>query len=200
MTNDPNHPPVSPLQSQMEQELLQLMLQSPVQYPWNPSEPGTAAYFAELEQEVVDAGWSTEDLAEQGQILAAQFEQIWSTVVPVSASSDLFQRLSAQVPQQFLDGILQQARRVVTANLSLADQLIQCVQSSLPNWQEEDLQVLARPFAYAMRDEGGQLEATLRSVRCAAWEDLSSVEQARLGLALARYAIDQNQPKSSNES
>jgi hypothetical protein len=66
------------------------------------------------------------------------------------------------------------------------------VQDCLPSWGEEDLQVLARPFAYAMRgSETEMLEVALRSVRCAEWADLSSIEQARLSLALARYALDQ---------
>ena len=104
----------------------------------------------------------------------------------------MLQQFSTQVPQQLLDSILHRAQQVITTNLSLADQMVQCVQDCLPNWAEDDLYVLARPFAYAMRGADTEmLEAALRSVRCAAWTELSGIEQARLSLAIARYALSQ---------
>lgn len=198
MTHDPTRPLVSPFQAQAELELLQLIWQESVSYPWNPTEPEAEAYFAALEQEVVEAGWSPEELVEQGAILSTHLNQIWSTVAPAEdltsriLSSELFQQFAAQVPQSLLDTIVQQAKQAVASRLSLADQLVRSVQSCLPGWGEEDLQVLARPFAYAMRSgETEMLEVALRSVRCAAWTELSGIEQARLSLAIARYAIAQ---------
>jgi hypothetical protein len=197
-----------PFQAEAELELLQVMLQDSLThpddsdtsftYPWNPAAPEAEAYFEALEQEVIKAGWSTDEFVEQGQILAGFFDQLWSdapastTQRVNSACTNLLQQFAAQVPQQLLDTIVQRAQQVVSINLSLADQMVQCVQECLPNWAEEDLQVLARPFAYAMRGgETEMLEAALRSVRCAAWTELSGVEQARLSLAIARYAIAQ---------
>jgi hypothetical protein len=197
-----------PFQAQAELELLQLMLQpescsypgdsdASFTYPWNPAAPEAEAYFEALEQEVVKAGWSTTDLIEQGQILSNYLDQAWSDVpaatTQVSTScTNLLQQFANQVPQRVLDAIVRRAQQVVVLNLSLADQMVQCVQECLPNWAEEDLQVLARPFAYAMRGaETEMLEASLRSLRCAAWTELSGVEQARLSLAIARYAIAQ---------
>lgn len=203
MTHDPTRPLVSPFQAQAELELLQLIWQESVSYPWNPAEPEAEAYFAALEQEVVEAGWSPEELAEQGAILSTHLDQIWSMVAPAEAApaedlasrilgSELFQQFATQVPSSLLDDIVQQAKQMVASKLSLADQLVRCVQTCLPDWGEEDLQVLARPFAYAMRGgETEMLEVALRSVRCAAWTELSGIEQARLSLAIARYAIAQ---------
>lgn len=212
MTQNPSRPPMFPFQAQAELELLQLMLQeeastypcSPEEsftYPWNPAELQSAAYFDALEQEVVKAGWTPDELAEQGQVLATFLDQVWVDAALVSAPPEavaddacvnLLQQFAAQVPQQLLDTIARRARQVVTINLSLADQMVQCVQDFLPNWAEEDLQVLARPFAYSMRGaETEMLEVALRSVRCAAWTELSGIEQARLSLAIARYAIAQ---------
>jgi hypothetical protein len=172
-------------------ELLRQILQEKESYLWNPASLGAASYFADLEQEVLNAGWTTEELTEQGQIFASHLEQVWATVP--AASADLFQRLSAQVPQGLLDSIVQKAQQVISANLTLADQLVQCVQDSLTGWDSDDLQVLARPFAYAMRgSESESLESVLKSVRNAEWDELSSIEQARLSLAVARYAIAQS--------
>ncbi|MBF2046297.1 MAG: hypothetical protein EDM05_051440 [Leptolyngbya sp. IPPAS B-1204] len=213
MTHNPSRPSMFPFQAQAELELLQLMLQGePIQYPcepeesylypWNPIAPEADAYFDALEEEIVKAGWSVEELAEQGQRLSNYLEQVWSApefgfapatqTTADTACVHLLQQFAAQVPQQLLETIARRARQVMTSNLSLADQMVQCVQECLPNWAEEDLQVLARPFAYAMRGTDTEmLEAALRSVRCAAWTELSGIEQARLSLAIARYAIAQ---------
>lgn len=201
MANDPTRLSHSPFQAQAELELLQLILQEEPCYPWNPAEPGASSYFAELEQEVLAAGWSSEELAEQGQVLAKQFDHLWATALPTTAvensvkealGADLFEQFSAQVPQPFLDGIVRRARQLIAENISMADKLVRCVQEALPNWEEDDLHVLARPFAYAMRGaETEILEVALRSVRCAAWTELSGIEQARLSLAIARYALAQ---------
>ncbi|MBD2057245.1 hypothetical protein H6F88_14660 [Oculatella sp. FACHB-28] len=200
MANDQARPHFSSFHAQAERELLQLILQSEASYPWNPAESSAEAYFAELEQEV-EASWSAVELAAQGQALSNTLEQLWATVLPTatiqetaaqSLSADLFGQFSAQVPKALLDRIIGRANQIIATNLSLADQLVQCVQELLPDWGEDDLQVLARPFAYAMRGaETEMLEAALRSVRCAAWTELSGIEQARLSLAIARYAIAQ---------
>lgn len=200
MANDQARPHFSSFHVQAERELLQLILQSEASYPWNPAEPGAEAYFVELEQQV-EASWSDIELAAQGQALSTKLGQLWATVLPAataqnttaqSLSADLFGQFSAQVPKALLDKIIGRANQIITTNLSLADQLVQCVQELLPEWGEDDLQVLARPFAYAMRGaETEMLEAALRSVRCAAWTELSGIEQARLSLAIARYAIAQ---------
>jgi hypothetical protein len=214
MTHNPSRPSMFPFQAQAELELLQLMLQGePVHYPcepeesypypWNPIAPEAEAYFEALEQEVIRAGWSAEELAEQGQLLSSYLEQVWTDsrfeaapAVPQARvdnmGTHLLQQFAAQVPQQLLDTIARRARQVISSNLSLADQMVQCVQECLPNWAEEDLQVLARPLAYAMRGTNTDMrEVALRSVRCAAWTELSGIEQARLSLAIARYAIAQ---------
>ncbi len=190
MSQDPQRPSISAFQAQAEMELLKQILQEQ-SYLWDPASLTAASYFADLEQEVVNAGWTTEELTEQGQILATNLEQVWSTVPAAkSIAADLFQRFATQVPQRLLESIVQKAQQVAAANLSLSDQLVQCVQDILPTWDTDDLQVLARPFAYAMRgSETESLESVLKSVRCADWEDLSSIEQARLSLAVARYTL-----------
>jgi hypothetical protein len=80
MTNEPIRPLIAPFQSQAELELLQLILQdSTSYYPCNPAEPEAEVYFAALEQEVFQAGWSDDDFAIPVQVFAAQLDQIWAT-------------------------------------------------------------------------------------------------------------------------
>jgi hypothetical protein len=199
MASDPTRPSFLPFQAQAELELLQFILQPDQTYPWNPYEAD--AYFADLEQEVLAAGWTEDDIAIQGQALAVQFDQLWATVASAtqdparSLVDELFQRFAAQIPHTFLEGIVQRAQQVLSTNLSLSDKLVSCVKELLPVWSEEDLMVLARPYAYAMRS--AELESTFTSVPSVDWSELSSIEQARLSLAIARYAMSQL-PSDSN--
>ena len=211
MSHNPSRPSMFPFQAQAELELLHLMLQPESSqaggeatepyavYPRNPGSPEAEAYFEALEQEVIKAGWSSDELAEQGQWLSGTLNQLWAEPVPVeSLYSSILRQFAAQVPPQILETIVQKAQQVAATNLTLADQIVQCVQACLPNWGEDDLQVLARPFAYAMRGaEPDLLESALRSVRCAAWTELSGIEQARLSLAIARYTIAQTPVSAS---
>lgn len=199
MTNHPNHSLVPPFQAQAELELLQFILEEPVVYPFNPIEPEAEAYFAALEQEMLAMGWSVEELDQQGQQLSQRFDQLWATVAspaPVvsveTLSKFLHQRFAARAPKQLLTHIAQQAQQVAAQNLTLAEQLVQCVQACLPTWGEDDLQVFARPLAFAMRaPEPSTVESTIDEIRSVDWEKLSEVEQARLSLAIARYALAQ---------
>jgi hypothetical protein len=209
MANNPKRPLVSSIPALAELELLQIIFEmeemeaeEAISYPYRPSDPEADSYFEALEQEILATGWSMEDLTEQGQILSDRVEQLWSTfptaiedestVESIGAdvlSATLFQRFSPRVPRQLLQGIAKKARQVAAQELSLAEQLVLCVQDCLPNWGAEDLQVFARPLAFAMRSPETEVESALQSIRSANWTDLSEIEQARLSLVIARYAI-----------
>jgi len=202
MASESTRPCFSPFQAQAELELLQLILNdSDTPYPWNPTDPNSSAYFEQLEQEVVAAGGLTDELVPYTQSISSQIDQLWTTLAaPVPAPSvarlfnpDLFQQFANRMPQNLLETIVHRAQQAVAAHGILADQLVMCVQEILPEWGEDDLHVLARPFAYAMRSgaETELLDGALQSVRCEEWSELSSIEQARLSLAIARYAIAQ---------
>jgi len=87
--------------------------------------------------------------------------------------------------------IVRRAQDTIAANALLVDRLVACVQEILPTWADDDLYVLARPLAYAMRSDDAPVTAVIDAVRSADWADLSEIEQARLSLALARYTLDQ---------
>jgi hypothetical protein len=196
MVNDSSHNPISRFQAEAELELVKLLLNSEQPYPWDPSDIEAESYFAELEQAVASE-WSVEELASQHQAFFAQLDTLWSAEISsVDTVQALQETLAVQfgsrVPHQLLRSIAEKAQHVFTTNLSLADQLVHCVNGLLPSWSDDDLQVLARPLAFSMRGaDPEQLEVALRSVRYAAWTELSGIDQARLSLAIARYAIAQ---------
>ncbi|MBD1829198.1 hypothetical protein NDI47_06330 [Microcoleus vaginatus GB1-A2] len=174
-------------QTQAQMELLATIVQTDVAYPWNPAQLESESYLTALEQEfALSDSFSDSDIAQKSQVLFAQLEQVWLTTAVQKSLREKF----ARVPQDFLTRIAQSVQNATVKYQSLADQMVECVLDILPQWAEEDLQVLARPLAYAMRDvdsEGAELVMATRRP----WAQLSEIEQARVSLAAARYAISQ---------
>ena len=174
-------------QTQVEMELLATIVQTDVAYPWNPAQLESESYLTALEEEfALSDSFSDSDIAQKSQVLFAQLEQVWLTTGLQKSLREKF----ARVPQDFLARIAQSVQNATVKYQSLADQMVECVLDILPQWAEEDLQVLARPLAYAMREvdsEGAELVMAARKP----WAQLSEIEQARVSLAVARYAISQ---------
>ncbi|UBF26780.1 hypothetical protein K9N68_01945 [Kovacikia minuta CCNUW1] len=165
-----------------------------VSYPWNPADPEAEKFFTELEQGFSLDDWSADEVASRSSNFFSQVNQLWSAA---TLQDSLSQRFAARIPQELLGTIVQRAQQALASSRSLADQLVQSVQELLPNLAEEDLQVLARPLAYAMRNGESHraVEATLEKVRPVSWEELSEIEQARLSLAIARSALTELEGK-----
>lgn len=179
---------------QVARELLHVLLVTDnAPYPWNPLAPESEAYLTELEQTFALEDWSTAEISTRSQNLFSQLDQLWSEKVPAAANTvqvALSRRFAGRVPQDWLAAIATRANELLSTNLSLMDRLVQCVHQMLPAWAEEDLQVMARPLAYAMRGaEAEAIEYTLNAVRPIDWQELSDMERARLSLAIARYAL-----------
>lgn len=172
--------------SQAQTELLEALLQpEEAAYPWNVAEPSSDDYLAELEREFELQDWSDEEIAWRSQRLFALLDEC-SPQAPSLLGMSLYKKFAAQVPEAWLEAIAQKAQEVFSSNLSLPDQLIQCVHQLLPNWAEEDLQNWARPLAYAMRSlEPESIESELLVVRPVDWTELSEMEQARLSMTIA---------------
>lgn len=170
----------------VELDLVQTLLSSqPSAYPWNPSYPEAEGYFDGLEQAIDWNTWSMEDLTYP----VPAFNQCFARV---EAHSPLMAKFVAQIPPHLLKTITEQIQGLMATNLTIAEQLVRSVQTILPHWDAEDLQVFARPLAYAMRDDANEaIDTVLGAVRPVSWSDLSDVEQARLSLAAARYVLDQ---------
>ncbi len=174
-------------ETQAEMELLATIVQTDVAYPWNPAQLESESYLMALEQEfALSDSFSDADIALKSQVLFSQLEQVWLTTTLQKSLREKF----AGFPQDLLASIAQSVQNATVKYQLLADQMVECVVDILPQWAEEDLQVFARPLAYAMRDvdaEGGELGMVFSRP----WEELSEMEQARVSLTVARYAISQ---------
>ncbi|MGK7890040.1 MAG: hypothetical protein AB4042_11955 [Leptolyngbyaceae cyanobacterium] len=188
----------------LEFELFQVVLKDNV-YPWSGEQSEDAETLTSLE-----ASWA-EELSEEehaaiataGQQFFQTLEQAWSTADAQQSTtfslatlqSSLRDTFQQRIPADLLQQLTQKAQTLATQPITLADQLVQCVQDTLPHWDTEDLQVLARPYAFAMRsadtDKLAKLEVVAQSVRSVEWKELSEIEQARLSLAIAHYTLAQ---------
>jgi hypothetical protein len=195
--NHPSDRSESPAESSMdlsmetEMDLLYQLLDSRSNYPWNPQDPESERLLADS-----DVSWSeaeTADAIASGwQTLSAQLDSFWAQQSQgTEGLVDLLaHQFSSRMPRALLQQIARQAAAVAQAGQPMMEQLLQCTQDVLGDWNVDDLQVLARPLAYSLRDGRGEvLDLHLRSIRQAEWSSLSSIEQARLSLAIASFAL-----------
>lgn len=196
----------SSLPSQVDLELLEALLEpEDATYPWNPADEESEAYFDELEQQFGMQDLLDEELTRRSEDFYSHLDTLWSGISLESNSNhnpqqtlvlNLQETLSttfaACVPQALLNAIATKAAEILAAQQSIGEQLVECVQTVLPNWRTEDLLVLARPFAYAMRSSESQNAASaLSNLQNSQWTALSEVEKAKVSLAIASYAFNE---------
>ena len=169
-----------------QQEMLQAILTPQQPYPWAPAE--ATDYFHQATAAGDELALSDEEARSGWQTLSAQLDTLWGGSSSIQEA--LAQRFARRLSQDVIEQITAKATQVVNTGRPLAEQLITCVRDTLTGWDEADLQVMARPLAHAMRGQEEILDATINSVRDIEWADLSPMEQARISLAAARWAVD----------
>ena len=175
-----------------EFDLLEAIALDDTAYPWNPAE--SEAYFTRLEEEFAESDFLTNtDIVNGSQKLFATLEENWSKF---GVHQSLFERFGNRMPEDLLTKLASSVREIsdkasrTLGGLSLSDRLVYCVGEIMPQWALEDLEVLARPMAYAMRDSKvAPVDSTLANIPAIDWQDLSEIERARLSLAIALCGI-----------
>ena len=177
-------------QQRLELELLHSILdEDTATYPWNPYDPAAIAYLNQLESDFASGELSDEEFSSQWSQVSQIAETLWAEPSE-SLLAALAQKFGSRMPQNLLNQLAANVQTAAQSGNALIDQLVASAQTVLSGWEADDLQVMARPLAMAMR--GGQeeiLDVTLQSIRQVDWEELSEVEQARLSLVVARYAL-----------
>lgn len=196
---NPLHIP-SPDHNQATAELLHRLICLPDAYPWEPQDPATESYYAALEAELPE-DFSADNRETFWSLLDAQWQKFDQPLNPAASAVALLEQFQS-FPRQLLADIAARATQLAqnltqeagaeaaVATTTLADHLVQCVQQAFPNWSVDDLYVLARPYAYAMRS------TTAAPTPEGDWEQLSELEQVRLSLAVAKAALEQQQAQS----
>jgi hypothetical protein len=141
-------------------------------YPTNP----TNAYLSDLES---DVEWEISEAASQA--FFSKMDALWLAQTPLLTQlRDRF----AGVPEALLAGLVQRATELVDSQLTAVDRLVSCVQEFMPQWESDDLMVMARPLAVSMRSG-----TTAQMPVAEEWETLSEMEKVRLALALANWIM-----------
>lgn len=173
-----------------EAELLDYLLAPPTNnYPWNPGDPETVEYYINSDREFNLDDLTDEEIDERSQSFFTQIQSCWANAPTPSPVDVLTAKFGNRVPQQWLETIQAKVSSIIDSNLEPADRLVKSVQDLLSNWAIDDLFVMARPYAYAMRCDPGVNDPD-RIVRPLNWLELTEVERAKLTILIAQYAID----------
>ncbi len=183
--------------SEAEADLMNgLLASSTIDYPWNPTDPEAADYYAESDRNFNLDEWSEAELGQRSQSFFSQVQGCWKNSPSAEPELNPLEALTAKfgsrVPQQWLATIATNVSALASSNLEPVEQLVQSVRELLSNWATDDLLVMARPYAYAMRCNPGVDEPN-NIVRAVEWKELSEIERAKLTILIAQYAIDNSQ-------
>lgn len=176
-------------------DLLYSILDPSETYPWDPYAPESDAYFAELEASWPEADQGEAAIAAGWQRFSQQLNRQWPAAAgePIAALvQSLGQRFSVTPPEQLLAALAEQALALANSGRPLVEQLVQCARSIMDGWDEGDLEVLARPLAFSLRDGRGEmLSLHMQALQQCDWDSLSDLERARLSLTLASVALSE---------
>jgi hypothetical protein len=194
MTSDRQSTLTPNTEAGFESELLDYLLAPPLDnYPWNPADPETVEYYINTDRDFDLDDLTDEEIGERSQSFFTQFQSCWADAPTPELDNSPLDLLTiefgARVPQQWLEAIATKVGSIIGSNLEPAEQLVKSVQDLLSNWAIDDLFVMARPYAYAMRCDPGVNDPD-RIVRPLNWLELSEVERAKLTILIAQYAID----------
>ncbi len=182
-------------------------------YPWNPADEYSEEYFSEIEKQFVMQDVLDEEITERSRSFYNRLDNLWSqnfntsyykcntkSSVAINLKESLLSAFATQIPQEWLEKIALEATNTFKSRESLGEQLVKCVQAVLPQWATEDLNVMARPYAFAMRDgKTPSTKSALKSLKERNWSALSEVEQARVSLMVAYQALQELQESGSHE-
>lgn len=159
---------------------------SKIAYPWNPADSGD--FFNAIDQgSPLTDGLDEQEIESRAHSFFNTLDQLWDRSLQA-----MLVRKFATVPQAILATIAQQAEKLAQSAATQAEQLLTCAQQALPQWDIDDLSVMARPMSYAMRGEAADTSAEAKD-----WSQLSEVDRAKLVLEITQYAL--NQTQSSTE-
>jgi hypothetical protein len=185
-------------------ELLEALLDSDeITYPWNPALPESEDFFHECETHFAIDDLLESEGYERQEAFYSHLDTLWSNtsttqiqcsthVASISKLKESLQTaISSRIPHDWIEKIAAKASELFNQQMSIADQLVEIAASVVPALGSDDLSVLARPYAYAMRSEANSLESTLQKAGRHEWKNLSEIEQARISVAVAYYALQQ---------
>ena len=189
------------ISSNLDWEFMETLLEpEDATYPWNVADESSVAYFQHLELQFDLLDFPEAELITSANNFYQNLDMIWDQVAvtenknisknTVHYLQEALENAFSVIPGVLLAAICSKASEVFIFEQSASDNLVKCVQALLPNWETDDLLVLARPFAYSMRSSEPQtLTSIIEDFEHRDWANLSEIEQAKITLAIADYAL-----------
>jgi hypothetical protein len=156
-------------------------------FPWDAADVEAESYYLAQESQFSLDDWSDDELTKSSNSFFSKLNACWPDN-SVDLLANLTQKFAARIPQQWLEKVADEAKKAMNEQATAANQLMTCVQNLLPNWAEDDLLVIARPYSYAMRCGDTTLDSLTGTTD---WEDMSATEQAKLTMLVSKYALEQ---------
>ena len=210
--NDNSEFLMHPVPSSTDLEFLSTLLEAEDNtYPWNPGDEYSEEYFCEIEEQFAMQDVLDEEITERSRSFYKQLDNLWSqnlntsyykcntkSSILINLKENLLSAFATQIPQEWLEKIALEATNTFKSRKPLGEQLVGCVQAVLPQWATEDLNVIARPYAFAMRDgKTPSTKSVLKPLNERSWSTLSEVEQAKVSLLVAYQALQELKDSSS---
>jgi len=198
-------------------ELLEILLSAEdTTYPWDIADTQTEVYLQKMEQQIIQQDFlPLTEITQREANFFRHLDMIWEKIPDNNPEiypqhlvdyllTALNQVFAPSVPLHWLHTITQKAIQVFTLERSASEKLVECVQSLLPllpNLETVDLLVLARPIAYNIRTKEiddldisslsseQKLTPVIELLVQQQWSDLSEVDQAKIGLIMADFAL-----------
>jgi hypothetical protein len=186
--------------SPIDLELLEALLEpEEATYPWNSTTVESEEFFQDVEAQLAMDELLDSELSARSNSFYNQLDTLWNNYnhttnvgLITSLKENLQMAIASRIPQEWIERIVEKAADIFNSKQSMSEQLMLCAQTVLPSLGADDLLVLARPFAYAMRNaEPQSLESVLNKVGEQEWKNLSEIEQAKVSLAVAYHTIRQ---------
>jgi len=179
--NDLNILNIAP--SNVDLEFIEALLEpEDAAYPWNLADESSESYFHNLELQFGLQDFSDAELGISTNNFYQNLDTMWDQVAVLENNSskntvnylqEVLQNAFSVIPGGLLNAIAQKAAEVSMLEQSASEKLVECVQALLPSWAVDDLLVLARPFAYAMRSsEPHTLTSAIRDFEHRDWASL----------------------------
>jgi hypothetical protein len=189
------------ISSNLDWEFMETLLEpEDATYPWNVADESSVAYFQHLELQFDLLDFPEAELITSANNFYQNLDMIWDQVTVIQENNSskntinylqvILQNAFSTIPGVILTTIAEKAAEVFIFEESVSEKLVKCVQALLPSWETDDLLVLARPFAYSMRSSEPQtLASIIRDFEHRDWANLSEIEQAKITLVIANYAL-----------
>ena len=173
--------------------------ENPSAYPWQPQASEAEDFFSLVEGDFAcEEVWNEQELQGHTQDFLNLLEECWPTNRGCQLREILKEQFSHLLPLKELEQISRQIDLIKSRNRVLTSELlVECARSLLPDWLEADLEIFARPYVNAMRQNSPNssvsAEFLVQTSKRKSWQDFSEIEKARSIIEIIHYAMRQSE-------